>query len=168
MTRFTRPPPAEFAGLGLSVVAGGEVDEYRLTLRVAGDALVPDEISRLLGVQPTTSYRLGDLIGARREGGPRARTGCWHLTPEVEPGAAFDDLVMRLLGRLPSNLDTWARIRANHTIDLFCGVFLRNWNRGMTISPAVMQELSRRGIELGLDIYAPDDASRVVQSDALR
>ena len=138
-------------------MAGGEVDEYRLTLRISSDELVPEEITTTLGVQPTSAHRKGELIGARREGGPRARTGSWHLRLDAAPGTTFEDLAMSLLSQLPSNHDIWARIRANHTIELFCGVFLRNWNRGMFITPTLMQELASRGIGLGLDIYAPDD-----------
>ena len=155
---YIRPPPSSFGTLGITTVAGGEVDEYQLTLRVSSDDLEPEDISTLLGIEPTSARRMGDLVGEPREGGPTARTGSWHLKTPAEPGAGFEGLVTALLNRLPADQSVWAALRENCKVDLFCGVFLRNWNRGMTLSPEMMNELSRRGIELGLDIYAPNDA----------
>ena len=51
------------------------------TLRFAGDALNPDEISRVVGQQPTRAYRRGQ----RYKPGPRSpditgKTGVWYFS----------------------------------------------------------------------------------------
>ena len=53
------------------------------TLRFAGDALEPERISGLLGIQPTHAYRKGQLFSP----GPRSpqrlgRTGVWYLATD--------------------------------------------------------------------------------------
>jgi hypothetical protein len=53
------------------------------TFRVAGDNLVPDEVTRLLGIEPTLAYKKGEHY----KRGPRSpdlkgRTGIWFLTTE--------------------------------------------------------------------------------------
>ena len=51
------------------------------TLRVAGDALVPDEVTKILKIVPTTAYSKGEHYS----GGPRSpdligRTGVWFFS----------------------------------------------------------------------------------------
>jgi hypothetical protein len=45
-------------------LAGGEVDKTPVSLRFFGDALDPDEISKLLDCRPTDSCRKGELLQA--------------------------------------------------------------------------------------------------------
>jgi hypothetical protein len=74
-----------------------------------------------------------------------------------KPGESFEPQVEDLLGRLTQDLTVWRELTQRYKADIFCGVWLRNWNRGMGLSPALMQRLAERGLELGLDIYADSD-----------
>ena len=49
-------------------------------LNFAGDRLEPGEITRLLGVEPTTAYRKGEIYNRSRGHEIRGRTGLWRLT----------------------------------------------------------------------------------------
>lgn len=60
MSKFVRQPPAVFEDSIL--IAGGEVDEYRICLGYYGDELNPDELSALLGRKPTSSSLKGDIV----------------------------------------------------------------------------------------------------------
>ena len=50
------------------------------TLNFAGDALEPEKVTEILGIEPTTGYRKGEVY--RRSHGREAhgRTGLWHLS----------------------------------------------------------------------------------------
>lgn len=149
------PAPQSFQDLDLATVAGGEVDEYHITLRISADDLIPEQVTDLLAVQPSASKRKGDLVGPTgAANAPRARMGSWSLKAAIEPGANFEHEVQRLLQSLPSEPVVWETLRSRYRLELFCGVFLRNWNRGMELSPSLLQEIARRGMSLGLDIYA--------------
>ena len=50
------------------------------TLRFSGDRLEPDWISAILGVEPTTAYRKGDVYRRSRGHEVRGRTGVWYLS----------------------------------------------------------------------------------------
>jgi ribosomal protein L19 len=54
-------------------------------------------------------------------------------------------------------LAVWKKIVAGYRIDLFCGLYLERSNRGITLAPKTLSELGARGIELGFDIYAPEE-----------
>jgi hypothetical protein len=123
---------------------GGPVDRFKITLRILGEDVDPDRISKLLGCQPTPS---------------RSTKGRWALSiksadcsPDDEPG----DGVRILLNRLPSDLALWADLNANYRVDLFCGIFLGSPNQGLGLSPEVSRMLAARGLEIGFDIYAQD------------
>jgi hypothetical protein len=154
MTRFIRSPPT--GPENVVWVAGGEVDEYHICLRLFGDDLDPDAISATLGATPTSACRKGDIfrgkVSERVE-----RTGRWLLNLPEKPGEPFEPQIEELLGRLTQDLGVWRALTEKYKVDIFCGVWLRNWNRGMALSPALMQRLAERGLELGLDIYADID-----------
>jgi len=151
MGKFVRSPPPSLEDTVL--LAGGEVDEYHICLRFFGDDLDPDAVSSVLGVQPTSSCRKGDLfrgkVSERIE-----KTGKWLLRLPEKPGEPFEPQIDALLNTLTQDLSVWRTLTQKYNADLFCGVWLRNWNRGMGLSPQLMARLAERGLELGLDIYA--------------
>jgi hypothetical protein len=51
-----------------------------VSLRFAGDKLEPNRISELLGVEPTTAYRKGEIYRRSRGHEVRGRTGLWLLS----------------------------------------------------------------------------------------
>ncbi len=67
---------------------------------------------------------------------PRCK-GCWRASVRISSS-----------GALASRFD----------IDLFCGWFMAGGNEGVELSPATLLALGERGIRLGIDLYAPDDA----------
>jgi hypothetical protein len=118
---------------------GGPVDRFKITLRVRGEDLVPDDVSSLLQCAPTG-----------------AKHGRWSLqleSTECSPTDDVEDGIKRLLARLPSDSGVWASLTTRYEVDLFCGLFLASANRGFELSPQVMKLLADRGIEVGFDIY---------------
>jgi hypothetical protein len=135
------------------VTVGGPVDSTTVGLRVHGDDLVPDEVTRLLGVAPTKAWRLGERWNPRL---PPAGTGAWFLdegwAPE-EPEA----LTRRLLDRLPADPACWAELRSRFRVSVCYGISLEAWNRGFDLSGATIGRLAVLGVEVGFDIYGAGD-----------
>jgi len=119
-----------------------------------GDDLVPEEVSSLLGCEPTHAERKGDRIPANA-GERIARSGSWRLRATDKEPENLDSQVAEILGKLTQDLSAWRALTARFRIDLFCGWFMEKGNEGVSISPATLLALGERGIELGLDIYAP-------------
>jgi hypothetical protein len=126
-----------------------------VSLRVLGNDVDPAEIARLLGREPTSAQRKGEALTGPAGQTNIARTGMWRLeTADRSPGN-INAQVAELLGQLTPSLDVWRAIAAKHSIDLFCGLFMDQGNEEIALSPDSMKALGDRGIELGLDIYAP-------------
>ncbi len=124
-------------------------------LRIFGEDLVPDDVSALLGSEPTEGWMKGDeLISSRAM--RIAPIGLWRLEADETEPADFDVQVSAILGRLTSDLSAWAAVRTQHEVDLFCGWFMEHVNEGVSIEPGTMMALGARGIALTVDLYAGD------------
>ena len=137
----------------------GALDDFRISLDVIGDEVDPDEISAMLGCQPTTAHRKGGAIHGRDGMFRRhAKSGRWSLAvssrDDEEPN--FDTSLREMLESLTDNLDTWKHLAQRFDTGLFCGIFLTDSNRGFTISPELMSALGDRELYLGLDLYGPE------------
>ena len=127
------------------------------TLRIFGDALDPAEVTRVLGVEPSTAERKGEAIAGRSGHVRVAKTGRWDLRlDECVPGDP-DAQVQGLLARIRADIVVWRALASRFDIDLFCGWFMAGGNEGVELSPATLLALGERGIRLGIDLYAPDD-----------
>ena len=119
-----------------------------------GVGLVPAEISRALGCQPTSCHARGDTIAGKRTGSSRTATsGLWLLAAAERWPADLDGQIVEILGKLTPDLAKWAQITTGTKLDLFCGLFLDGDNEGLAVSAANLAALGQRGIALNLDIY---------------
>jgi hypothetical protein len=46
----------------------------------------------------------------------------------------------------------------NINADIFCGLFLNEWNQGFELSSKLLKELSTRNLKIGFDLYSPTDS----------
>jgi hypothetical protein len=132
-----------------------------VTLRIWGDDLVPEEITKLLGVPATDGQRKGDRLVGKNTGLVRiAKTGMWRLCAADREPEDIDGQIGEILSKATPDLGVWKEIGKKYGVDLFCGLFMGCSNEELTISPASLAALGERGIELGLDIYAGSDDAR--------
>jgi hypothetical protein len=125
-------------------------------LRIAGDSLNPDAISRLLGCNPTLGHVKGKIEPSK--GKPIIReTGTWQLDAVGQQPGNLDGHVADLFGRVNNALPAWARLAGEYKIDLFCVYFGGEANEFVQASAETLKILGDRGIRLGLRIYSPAD-----------
>lgn len=139
--------------------------ESRATLRIIGDALIPDEITRLLGCAPTHARCKGDVIRGKTTGRERiAPTGTWQLEAEARDPADLDRQVKEILDRVKPDPEVWARLSQAFRLDLFCGLFMDRSNEGLALSPSTLAALGSRGIELSFDVYGPVEEDTITDA----
>jgi hypothetical protein len=138
-------------------------------LRVCGDDLDPDVVTRLLGHAPTRSQRKGQPVLSSAGDTKRiARTGSWLLDRPVRHDRSLDDEIGSLLDGLPQDAQVWAALSERYRVDLICDVFVRGVNQGFELSPRVLELIGRFGFTLGVDIFCePDDAQRTALAERL-
>jgi hypothetical protein len=136
----------------------GQFKSSQATLRVIGDALLPDEVTKLFGREPSACQRKGErFVGPKTGSEWTAKTGMWRLEATEREPEELSAQIDELLGKLPGSLDVWAKIRETSEIDLFVGLFMSSGNNGLSIAPAQLLALGERGIELVMDVYDPSE-----------
>lgn len=144
--------PPQFPQGELVWVAGGEIDEVCISLRFFGDDLDPYQLTQLLGSESTGSYRKGDVLRGKKYDRVMP-TGSWFLSTPRSATASLDAHINSLLDCVTSDLDIWRELTQKYDSDLFCGVWLFRWNRGVDLEPETLKRMADRRLRLGLDIY---------------
>lgn len=85
----------------------GHVSESAVSLRFIGDTLDPDELTRLMGVEPSGSQRTGGTFRTPKGTELIARTGSWRLSVERRSPADVAGQVAELLAPLTTDLEVW-------------------------------------------------------------
>lgn len=132
-------------------------------LRVAGDALDPKEITRLLGCRPTDCYMKGDVKHSKHRDIVR-KTGMWSLQATDRQPEDLNAQVAELLRQLTPDLSVWTSLSQQFEVDLFCGFFMQESDEGLDISAQTLKALGDRGVKLGLCLYAPVSEDRDVSA----
>ena len=131
-------------------------------LRVTGETLDPDEITRLLGAPPDKAWRKGDTITVGRRQLHDRPFGRWSIGVKERSPGNLEDQINEILGRLTADLMAWRAVTSRYRADLFCGLFMEEWNEMMAIKPETLAAVGMRGIELELDIYGFDPDRKFV------
>ena len=127
------------------------------SLRVFGDDLEPEEVSRLLGCEPSAWERRGQRIIGGFTGNVRiATTGSWRLSAVKRVPGNLDAQIDELLSKVSQDLGVWKDIADRFRVDLFCGLFMDGPIEGISVSASSLASLGSRGIELVLDIYGSE------------
>jgi hypothetical protein len=136
---------------------GGSVDKSTLSLRLFGDDLDPEEVSALLGCAPTDGKKKGDRRLGKSGHEQVAKKGSWRLQAPESEGADLDGQLDWIFSRLTKDLDVWKLLSLRYRLDLFSGLFLKEENRGISLSPKSLKEIADRNVSIGFDIYyAPE------------
>jgi hypothetical protein len=136
----------------------GIAEHSVVAFRIFGDDLVPPEITRLLGHDPTAAYSKGDIrVGSKTGNRYIEKTGRWSLSAEDKRPEDIPAQIVEILSKLTQDMTVWEQLRSKYTMDFFCGVFMGSSNDGLEFPPELLGQLSERGIMLGLDIYDHSD-----------
>ncbi|MDP1557243.1 MAG: DUF4279 domain-containing protein [Hyphomonas sp.] len=139
-----------------------ELNNSVASLRILGDDLDPEEITALLGKEPTVAERKGQEItsgtGAKRV----AQSGRWSFHSDSRTPGDLDNQITELLNGTSDDLAVWNDLAVRFRIDIFCGLFLLEENEGFSLSPQTLLRIGERGIKLGFDIYAPETTDEPV------
>jgi Domain of unknown function (DUF4279) len=129
------------------------IDNISLAFRIFGDDLEPQEVTSMLGIQPTTSYLKGGIRkGKRRD--YAWKTGGWLLERDFK-GVDVDSAIKTILSELPNDLSCWRRIDERFTMDLYFGLWMSTTNDGFHLDPDTIALLADRRLTVDFDIYIP-------------
>ena len=133
---------------------GGPIDEVNVTLALYSEELEPEEISRALGVEPTSAHRRGESPGPSS---PPAPSGAWLLSEHGRDAELAEAIIDRLLEQLPEDPAVWRDLRMRHDIQVRLGLHMTGWNKGLSIPLKQLTRIAELGASIEFDIYAYGD-----------
>jgi uncharacterized protein DUF4279 len=128
-----------------------DIDRLEIELRVTGDELDPERITRMLGVNPTRAARKGEEVDVG--GVPVAqRTGTWSYALPASPEWELGDAIDTLLEQLPHDPALWESLAGWATVAVVCGLYIHGVDRVATLAPDTLARLAERRLALCLQI----------------
>lgn len=131
----------------------GKVHHSTAALRIFGDDLQPDGITRLLKCQPSKAEIKGQVIKYPSGRERAVKHGHWRLVAEDAEPEDLDGQIQWILSQMTNEPDIWKHLVQTYDVDMFCGIFMGSSNDGFCLSPKTLLILGERGIEIGFDIY---------------
>ncbi len=131
---------------------GGKVDKATVSIRFFGDDLIPDELTKLLNCEPSETYEKGYVVTTTIR--PRTiKTGMWFLTIEKNFYQTLEEQIFDLLGKLTDDLEIWENLTKRFEASIYCGAWLKAWNRDVWFSSELLKQMADRQLPIGLAIY---------------
>lgn len=136
---------------GDSHQTGRDIDRLEIALRVTGDDLDPERITRMLGVAPTFAGRKGEDVD--HAGVPvTQRTGSWTYALPASPEWELGDAIDTLLEQLPPDPALWESLACWAEVEVVCELYVHDIDRAASLPPDTLARLSERRLALRLEI----------------
>ena len=127
------------------------ISQIRVSLRVFGEGLEPEEVSALLGCEPTRFHRKGDKVSSANISSIEP-TGAWILDSPLSGKSEIEDQVEALLASVSNDGDEWASLTSRFSASILCCVSFESENGSFELSPRLAQSLSERGLVIAFDV----------------
>lgn len=125
-------------------------------LRIWGDTLIPDEVSLLLGAQPTHARTKGEVTLGKALGRQYvAKTGTWHFNASPRSPSDLDAQVSEIFAALSQDAQVWEQLSLHFELDLFCGLFMVESSHGIWLCSENLRLLGERRVSMECCVYAP-------------
>ena len=133
---------------------GRDIDRLEIALRVTGDELDPDRITRMLGVAPTFAGRKGEQVDHHGVPTPQP-TGVWLYALPASPEWELGDAIDTLLEQLPADPALWESMAGRAEVAVVCGLYVHDVDRSAALPPDTLARLAERRLALRLEIHGP-------------
>jgi hypothetical protein len=127
-----------------------ELGNTMVSIRFSGKDLDPKKLGALLGFIESEST---EMTVKRLKSGRVV----WSIRLQNKEFLPLEKKIEALLGEFTKEINTWKRATEYIKADIFCGLFLDEWNKGFSLTPPLTKELSDRNLEIGFDVYSPTD-----------
>jgi hypothetical protein len=120
---------------------------FRATLRISGDGLDMDEISRTLGLTPTHMHLKGEPHGR----GSRPQS-IWMFEPTVDRSRPLDEHIMALWDAVRPHIPYLLDLKRKFHVDIFCGYRSNSATAGFEVDYRCLGLFAELEIPFGVSV----------------
>src|SRR5512146_2792574 len=132
---------------------------YTVELRIIGENLDPDSVTRTLGISPTQVRKKGE----RRSDESTWKSNMWALDvlpPVGSEWGSLEDGLAALVSRVKAIQSQIQLYLPANELYVWCGHFTSGFDGGPTLSPNILKSLGDLGAQLFLDTYCESAVRR--------
>lgn len=83
-----------------------------------------------------------------------SRRGNWRYQVSRKSPGDLDAQILEIFDALSDNFSDWLILTQKYQADLFVGIFLKEENEGISLSPDTVKKVAERNLLIDLDIYS--------------
>lgn len=122
---------------------------FSATLRIFGRIADFDEISAMLGLQPTHAHHRGDRKGPRS---PAYKHDMWAYEVPVAEERPLDVHIQTLWSQIKAHKAYLLRLKDRCSVDVFCGYRSSSGTAGFEVSPKSLEIFVELDIPFGVSV----------------
>lgn len=132
--------------------------KYSIALRICGETLNPENITRDLMIEPDTQHKKGDVFTVRSKRGKKIgdvhyKNGMWGRNFEIEEND-FRDSLKKIYDTLKLYKEKLKEYKdKGYQIDLFCGIWYETGDNKIEIDEELIDMFLNINILIDLDEY---------------
>lgn len=136
---------------------GKKRTEIKIRLSISGFSCPPEEVTQVLGLSPTKTWRRNDSI-------PRTimvyKENGWRLEAPGSPYASVEKQCTVLMERITPRLEAFKELPPGSEVELSCVIYVyHNERPSLSFSPEVIRTLATIGGLIDIDYYDLSDAT---------
>lgn len=134
------------------------IERYVITLRIMGENICPDDITRELNTLPETSHIKGDTYTAYTKKGKvrhkiRWKEDLWSKGFNLN-NQNIEDSLEQVLQFTELNRESFIKYKEQgFRMDVFCGIWYENKSDQIRLPAELADKFAEVGIEISLDEY---------------
>ncbi len=125
-------------------------DEFYAYFTITGDDLDPDEITKLVGVSPTDSWKKGDV---NPRNGRERKFGRWSLYSRLARSEEFEAHITDVLAQLDQNSDGFKKVSQAYKGHMQLVGYFHSSYPGLYFTPETVQGLAKYNLGVDHDFY---------------
>ncbi|MGH7219003.1 MAG: DUF4279 domain-containing protein, partial [Nitrospiraceae bacterium] len=122
---------------------------FSATLRIHGEGLDFDEITRSVGLRPTHTHKKGE---SRRPGGHPYRDDAWHYSSGLPEEAPLDAHLQTLWADVAPARDFLLSLKSRCSVDVFCGYRSNCDHAGFQVEPTSLAIFTALDVPFGVSV----------------
>ena len=115
---------------------------FKATLRITGDGLDCEEISRALGLNPTHTQRKTD----------KKKVDMWAYRAPVDETRPLDEHIMAIWDAVRPSIPYLRKLKQRFKIDLFCGYRSNSCTKGFSVDNRCLGLFAELDIPFGVSV----------------
>ena len=120
--------------------------------KLTGADFDPDEVTRRVGLEPTRTWRAGDI---RRPGATAAKISCWSLYTDLEQTWDTDRHIAQVIDLLRPHIQSINAVRKELRLEaeFACVLYIRSKRPALHFDRAILDVVDALDAEIDVDIY---------------